>query len=302
MRIRRRRLIGALVYLAVAASVIAGGPQYKFSPAGNYPGAFLTIPLTVKGGYIGGYYEPIPAPSVGYVQHGTTFQSLLPFWSKSSYVGGINRYGEAVGGFCPNGCGTASGQHGFLYINGTYTQIDYPSGQQGTTTTAFGVNDQSEVVGGYCLAPLAACPASDIYPANYGFLYNGGVYTQLAYPGAQYTQANAINNAGTIVGTYGANNYLHSYLYENGVYKNIDVPNENWTYVSAINNSGIVAGVYQDSSLYVHGVLYQKGKFITIDVPGATVSSLNGFDDAGVVVGFWANAKHEGNFKGIPVH
>lgn len=293
----------AVGFLCVAAAVMAGSPQYKFSPAGDYPGAFLTMPLTVKGGYIGGYYEPIPAPSVGYVQHGTTFQNLLPFASKSSYVGGINRLGEAVGGYCPSGCSTEAGQHGFIYSHGTYTQIDYPSGQQGTTTTAFGINDPGQIVGGYCLPPLAACPEDpEFAPANHGFLDDHGKFTQLDYPGAQYTEANAINNAGMIVGNYFVNNSApHAFLYQNGIYTNIDLPNENFTYVSAINNLGVAAGNYQDRNSFVHGFFYRNGKFTTIDVPGATVTNLNANDDTGVIVGIWSNAKHDGNFKGIPV-
>jgi hypothetical protein len=85
------------------------------------------------------------------------------------------------------------------------------------------------------------------------------------------------------------------------VYTNIDVPGANWTFVGAINNFGVASGYYQDSKLFVHGFLYQNGVFTTIDVPGATATSLAGFDDAGVIVGVWANALHEGNFKGIPI-
>jgi uncharacterized membrane protein len=287
------------VLVCLVASALAATTQYKFSLAGNYPGAFQTIPLAVHGRYIGGYYHSGNVVS-GYLQKETTFEQINPPGALTSYISAINRSGMLVGGSCPVYCNQNTGQHGFLYSQGIYTQIDYPSGLPGTTTTAFGINNKGQIVGGYCIPPQSACPASEVNPAEHGFLYDHGVFTQLDYPGAQLTEAVAINDAGTIAGTYVAKNFLHSYLYQNGVYTNIDVPGQNYTFVSGINNHGVAAGSYQAKNSYVHGFFYENGVFTTIDRPGATVTSVNGFDDAGVIVGFWANGSHEGNFKGVP--
>jgi probable HAF family extracellular repeat protein len=241
---------GAL--LCVAASVGAQAPQYRYSPAGSYPGAFMTVPLVVKGKYIGGYYESCNAVN-GYVERDRQFQNLFPPGSKSLYVSGINRHGVVVGGYCPNGCNPNTGQHGFIYSHGTYAQIDYPSGQSGTTTTAFGINDQGQIVRGYCLPPNPACPTSEFNPADHGFLDDNGSFTQLDYPGAQQTQASAVNDAGVVVGIYSANNTgPHAFLYQNGVYTNIDAPGANITYVGSINNLGVAAGNYQATNFFVY--------------------------------------------------
>lgn len=290
-----------MVLACAGPSLFAATTQYKFSEAGNYPGAYRSFPLAANGRHIVGYYESGNAVN-GYIQEGSKFKDLFPPGNKGSYVGGINRRGAAVGGFCPNGCNPNTGQHGFLHDHGVYTQIDYPSGVMGSTTTAFGINDQGQIVGGYCLPPSNVCPTNVVFsPANHGFLDDHGVFTQLDYPGAQYTEANAINNAGSIVGNYFINNSApHAYLYQNGVYINIDVPDANLTFVSAINNLGVAAGNYQDHNFYVHGFLYQNGTFTTVDVLKATVSNLNGLDDAGEIVGIWSNVYHEGNLKGVP--
>jgi probable HAF family extracellular repeat protein len=301
MKFPRKSWMFAVVGMLCAAGFAAfAATQYKFSLAGNYPGAFQTTPLAVHGKYIVGYYQSGNHVN-GYLQWGTIFQNVYPPGSKSSYISAMNRYQDVVGGSCPNGCNPNTGQHGFLYSQGVYTQIDYPSGEQGTTTTAFGINDKGQIVGGYCLPPQSSCPGATIDPANHAFLDDNGVFTQLDYPKAQLTEANAINDGGTIVGTYTAKNYLHSYFYQNGVYTNIDVPGQNWTFVSTINNHGVAAGFYQDKNLNVHGFLYEHGRFTTIDRPGATATSITGFDDAGVIVGIWANGSDEGNFKGVPV-
>lgn len=287
--------------VCVGASVFAATTQYKFSEAGNYPGAFMTLPLAVEGRYIAGYYESGNVVS-GYTQTGMNFRQINPPGALTSYVGAINRKGLLVGGGCSFYCNPYTGQYAFVFDHGAYSRISYPGGGTSPGTTAFGINDQGQIVGGFCPGHQT-CPSEGggITPANHGFLDDHGVFTQLDYPGAQYTEANGINDAGAIAGVYLVTSTgIHSFLYQNGLYTNIDMPGENWTIVSAINNLGVAAGVYQDRNLYVHGFLYQNGTFTTIDVPGATVSGIGGLDDAGVIVGAWSNAHRQGNFKGIP--
>jgi hypothetical protein len=94
MKTGRRFIVGVLACLA--ASTLAATTQYKYSQAGNFPGAFRTFPLAVNGKYIGGYYESGNLVN-GYLQRGTAFQNMYPPGSKSSYVGGLNRNQAAVG-------------------------------------------------------------------------------------------------------------------------------------------------------------------------------------------------------------
>jgi probable HAF family extracellular repeat protein len=243
------------------------------------------------------------APTVvsGYVQRGNHFKAINPPGGLTSYVEAVNRSGAAVGGYCLDECNSQKGQHGFLYDNGMYTNIDYPPVEPGISTTAYGINDKGQIVGGYCPGN-PACPPGIFLPPSYGFLDDHGMFTTLEYPGAVSTGANSINNAGTIVGVYDINlTGPHSFLYQNGVYTNIDFPGADITVAGSINNSGVVAGYYEDSMGAIHGFLYLNGKFETVNVPGALNTNLFGLSDQGVIDGTWDNGVIMETFKGIPV-
>lgn len=297
MRLPFARIALILMWALTAG---ASGQHFRFSKAGDYPGATYTVPLAVGGKNIVGYYEA-PQLLSGYIQQGATFQVISPPGSPASYVGGINRHGIMVGGFCDYGCNPITGTHGFTYDHGSYTTIDFPNLPMGSSTTAYGINNLGQIVGGYCLkAPN--CPPGIALPPTHGFLDDNGVFTTLDYPGAVATGASAINDAGAIVGTYDINlTGPHSFLYQNGVYTNIDFPNANFTVATAITNQGVVGGYYTTISGIEYGFEYQSGTFTTIQANGASETSLNGLSDAGVIVGFWSNGVTEGNFKGIPI-
>ena len=55
MRILRLKIV--LVLVCVAASALTASVRYKFSQAGNFPGATYTVPLAVSAKDIVGYYE-----------------------------------------------------------------------------------------------------------------------------------------------------------------------------------------------------------------------------------------------------
>jgi probable HAF family extracellular repeat protein len=293
------------VSVGVAIVGFASTIQYRFSPAGNFPGATYSIPLGDNLTQIVGYYLS-PTKLGAYIETSNkgappVFLGLGPPGSAGSYAFGINAHGVAVGGFCGlGGCNALAAQHGFTYNNGAYTTIDYP--QTGATTAAYGINDLGEIVGGFCAGPYP-CPEGAFARTGHGFLDNQGVFTQLDYPGSQDTQADAINNAGVIVGAYDINETgPHGFLYQNGVFTNIDVPGGSFTYPTAINNKGVVAGYYQTPDFGTHGFVYHNGTFTTVDHPGTTDTGLTGINDDDVIVGNWgASGGRNIAFKGIPV-
>jgi len=61
---------------------------------------------------------------------------------------------------------------------------------------------------------------------NHGFRLAGGTFTSFNFPGATFTDAYGINNAGDIVGDYldsaGAG---HGFLLKNGTFSSFDAPN-----------------------------------------------------------------------------
>ncbi len=95
----------------------------------------------------------------------------------------INSAGQIVGSYI-DGSGNTNG---FLYNNGTWTTLDYPSA---ASTTAYGINASGEIIGTY----------TDSSGNVYGFLYNNGVWTTINDPsGTAGTSPFGINDAGVIV-------------------------------------------------------------------------------------------------------
>jgi probable HAF family extracellular repeat protein len=67
-----------------------------------------------------------------------------PNVADSTRAFGINDHGQIVGSYIS----ADHKLHGFLYSNGTYTTLDYPSA---TVTTAIGINAAGLIVGPYRL-------------------------------------------------------------------------------------------------------------------------------------------------------
>jgi probable HAF family extracellular repeat protein len=305
---RRQRMKSSFLFVLATCCALASvaAVNYKFSPAGNYPGAAQTFPLAANLRQIVGYYASVSAGGA-YIQNigesaRTPFLAISPPNSNgTAYASGVNSQGVTAGGYCipPQGCTYPQSQHGFTWDNGAFTTIDYPGATSGG---AYGINDLGQIVGGFCTTGNV-CGGTVLNPTAHAFLDDHGTFTQLDYPGAFETQANAINNAGQIAGVYNSvPGGLKSFLYQNGVYTSLQDPNAVWTNATAINNHGVVAGYYQDGQLHTHGFLYQNGKFVTLDHPDAGSTSLDGINDDGVTVGAWFHTNGLlDNFKAIPV-
>src|SRR5690242_1870666 len=93
-------------------------------------------------------------------------------------------------------------------ITYSVSNLDFPNS---TRTSALGINDDGGVVGAYSLATFTSA----------SFLYEEGSYIPLNAPGDPngYTQANAINNRGEIIGTVktSAGAPPHGWIDQNGV-------------------------------------------------------------------------------------
>jgi probable HAF family extracellular repeat protein len=300
-----------LAVCCLSTMLLAATVKYRFSNPGNYPGAVSTTPLADNLTEVGGFYEPPSGNNFGYLENHNKlgrerFLSIQPAGSEDSWISGINSHNVAVGGYCmlPQPCDFPQGQHGFTFDHGKYTTIDYsPVARTAVASSVlFGINDLGQMVGGYCNTS-SVCPALAQSAANGGFLYDRGQFRALRYPGAQFTEAYAINNAGQIVGTYDTmNNGPHSYLYQNGAFTNIDFPQSATTSASAINNKGVVAGFYALSDGSVHGFLrYKDGTFVTVDHPNTGSTGIFGINDDSVIVGIWLPPIGQAPFKGIPI-
>jgi probable HAF family extracellular repeat protein len=156
---------------------------------------------------------------------------------------GINNSGQVVG---ENGAYDAC-----IWSNGTMTDL-------GVSGEAYGINDSGQVVGQYYTAA-----------GNWtAFIYSNGVINSLGI----YT-ANAINNAGQVVGENGAG----AFLYSNGVMTNLGAGA-----ATCINNAGQVVGYNNPGAfLYSNGVMSELGTL------GGWSMAL-GINDASQVVGCYS--------------
>ncbi|HEX3503105.1 MAG TPA: FecR domain-containing protein [Xanthobacteraceae bacterium] len=172
-------------------------------------------------------------------------------------------------------------KHGFLYSNGTYTNIDDPSaGFEGTFPTV--INNNGEIAGFY-------------YDNNnliHGFTYVGGTYTTLDDPSAVYgTFVRAINDSGVIAGNYnGAGDVNYGFVYANGAFTTIDDPSavRGGTFIVGMNDAGAVVGYYYDAQGISHGFIYSNGVYTTLNDPSNVLGTVaQGIDDEGEVVGYY---------------
>lgn len=194
----------------------------------------------------------------------------------STVAEGINDMGQIVGHFTDS-----TGNHGFLDVNGHFTQIDFP----GSSNTGFsGINNAGEIVGGY----------EDSSPQ--GFLYTNGVFSPVNFPGNLYDGTSAINNLGQITGSVQFRRVAqHGFLYSNGGYSLIILPFTNsFSEAHGINDSGQIVGVYFAAN--ASGFLDTNGVFSSISVPNSDGTYAYGINNSGQIVGFFAEQNHYHGF------
>jgi probable HAF family extracellular repeat protein len=126
----------------------------------------------------------------------------------------------------------------------------------------------------------------------HGFVYSNGSYTTLNNPlNPNDTVLRGINNAGQIVGTYGANGSDNNgFLYSNGIFTSLHNPlSTSITSALGINNVGQITGGFNISGTGF-GFIYTNGSYTTLSAPGAFCigcgTFANGINSAGQVVGF----------------
>ena len=111
--------------------------------------------------------------------------------------------------------------------------------------------------------------------------FSNGNTVALDYPGAAETRATAINDNGTIVGSYTKylppNAWWHGFIYNNGKWATLDFPDSTQeTMLSGTSNANLIVGstVKGRSSTTVTGsFLYKNGAFKKIVMPNSNVGT-----------------------------
>jgi probable HAF family extracellular repeat protein len=112
--------------------------------------------------------------------------------------------------------------------------------------------------------------------------------------GSISTEANAINDAGQVVGDFvDGNSQFHGFLYSNGKYTILNVPGATLTEATGINNAGQIVGDYSDGN-GLHGFLYSGGVYTTLDDTDPDLNpqagtNVTGINDAGQIVGWFTD-------------
>ena len=128
-----------------------------------------------------------------------------------------------------------------------------------------------------------------------GFLYSGGNYTDIIPPGWTSARAQAVNNAGAVVGYGYTGSMDKGFLYSGGNYTDI-IPS-GWTsaWALGINASGAVVGRGNNGSTN-KGFLYSAGNYTDITPPGWTSSEALAINDNGAIVGHRATGSTDKGF------
>ena len=182
----------------------------------------------------------------------------------------------------------------------TFTTIDFP-GSAATLANGMAPSGAVVVVGDYVDAT-----------GEHGFVFRGGAFTSISFPGAIFTETYAVNINGVIVGDYSSTNSsgngtaLHGYVLAGGTFVSLDFPGANfYTQARGINSQGDIVGTYflgngvgsgesPLSSGNGHGFLLSGGVYNSIDFPGAILTEAWRISDKGEILGRYKSSTDGG--------
>jgi probable HAF family extracellular repeat protein len=291
-------LLTALLAAAVVVAQETDNTTYKFTTISDPHATAGTAAARINnaGDIVGDYATSTGV--TGFLDDGGTFTNITAPGALRTWALGMNNSGEIVGYYrtCGKTCTSAYPYIAFVYKAGKYTIVHSPS----TTLPSIvftEVNDSGTIVG-YVFSKSATADvsgpfASSVSVTHEGFIYEGGKFTYLLYPGSPYTAAAGISNSGEVVGNYlNSSGKYRGFSYTDGKFTSISVPEATETYIYGISyTTGEMVGAFENSSGEIQGFLYSDGAFTTIDYPGAKSTAIPGINDHGELCGFFANSK-----------
>jgi len=191
-------------------------------------------------------------------------------------IAGINDLGQ-IAATAQTGGGH---QHAVLYSHGTWSDLGTLSG--GNDSTAYGINNASQVVGS------SQTTLPDGLIEDHAFLYSLGGMSDLGTPDAKKfccSYAYGINNAGEIVGDSGPG---HAYLYSHGTWSDLGTLSggkDDLSLAQSINDSGQIVGSSTNGGYTDHAFLYSGGAMIDLGTLGGGFSYAWQINNSGEIIG-----------------
>jgi probable HAF family extracellular repeat protein len=270
-----------LTYTAVPAGA---DTRFAITDLGLLPGTIASEAIAINNaGKIAGHSYRLPGPAAGDFQGGFrpsvwisgVLEALpMPIGAYDVMATGINDRGDVVGASGSNG---PFGSAGLLWQNGTLRRLnDLPGGT--SLLGATGINAHGDIVG-----------TSAANSFRFGTLIRGATSLPLPdLPTEEYSFANAINDAGIIVGYAG--NAGAAVVWINLAPSQLS----HGTFgigsgAEAINNRGDVGGaILLSGGQYLQAAIWQSGTPWLIDLPSGFLSSRTlGINDSRQVVGYF---------------
>lgn len=266
-----------------SSRISMGQISYNLTPI-NFPGSSFSQAWDINNtGEIVGAYS-MGGRHFGFLLSGGTYTTIDPPGASYSEAQGINDAGQIVGWYNDGG----DVRHYFIYSSGNYTSYDSPS--PFSTAKFLDINNLSQIVGTHG-------NGSNLN----GFLFSGGNFSSVDYPGATETVPTKINDLGQITGHYSSYSGNNGFLLSGVTFTLIAFPGATSTAADGINNSGQIVGAYVLSGTF-HGYLFTGGMFTTIDFPGSLgLTEILGINDSSIIVGEYADGTGTHGFLGTPV-
>ncbi len=192
---------------------------------------------------------------------------------ETSYVDGINSYGQAIGISVTN-LGVVNAAH---FNNVTVTDLGTLPGY--VNSYALSINNSGQAVG-------YSVTASGI--VTHATLFSNGSVTDLGTLGGSTSIAYSINNSSQVVGNASmANGYYHAALFGNGTVTDLGTLGGAYSSALSINSSGQAVGDSVTASGRSHAALFSNGQVIDLGtLPGGATSSALSINSSGQAVGY----------------
>jgi uncharacterized membrane protein len=225
-----------------------------------------SIPYAInsRGDIAGEFSDDILHRQVYVIRRGVLQLVPIPAKTELALLGGLNERGDLVGYFQAD----SGAIRMFVYSGTTVTVPSVPSNF--VDVAPKGINNSGQIVGIY-----------DDAKGLHSFLSKKGQYTRLDVPGALSTSAEALNEAGDVVGSYSiagphGQTLQRGFLYSKGKFTLIDFPGGNNTIATVIDNAGTIAGTYDDPKIAppfnTKAFVLQHGTYTQLVLPGAAES------------------------------